>query len=203
MATRDLPGVFVGEYMAPAGDNAKRVAALLDSVWPVSTVPDLMHERWSKLVNNTMMNTVSGISGLRSAALLADAQARHLLIAIAAEALAVAGAEGHYFETIMGDYPIAEVYAGALGKSTIVDQGLADRSGLVSAEATTSMLQDVLRGRKTETDFFAGLIAYKGKAHGIPTPFCEAANIMAHKIETGVVDPAPRNISTVLRTVAR
>ena len=31
-AHRDLPGVYVGEYLAPAGDNAKRVASLLNSV---------------------------------------------------------------------------------------------------------------------------------------------------------------------------
>lgn len=200
-AHRDLPGVFVGEYLAPIGDNARRVAALLDSVWPAVPVDDLMHERWSKLVNNTMMNTVSGISGLRSAALLADADARRLLIAIAAEALAVAEAEGHPLETLMGDYPASEMYAGARGRSDVVDLGLAERSKLVSEGATTSMLQDVLRVRKTETDFFSGLIASKGKAHGIPTPFCEAANGMAHKVETRVVEPSASNIADVFRAV--
>jgi 2-dehydropantoate 2-reductase len=200
-SNRDLPGVFVGEYLAPVGDNARRIAALLDSVWPALPVDDLMHERWSKLVNNTMMNTVSGISGLRSAALLADADARRLLIAIAAEALAVAEAEGNPLETLMGDYPAEEMYAGARGQSDVVDLGLAERSKLVSEGATTSMLQDVLRVRKTETDFFSGLIASKGKAHGILTPFCEAANEMAHWVETRAAEPSAANIAEVFRAV--
>jgi len=200
-AHRDLPGVFVGEYLAPAGNNARRVAALLDSVWPAVPVNDLMHERWSKLVNNTMMNTVSGISGLRSAALLSDATARTLLISIGAEALQVAEAEGHPLGTLMGDYSAVEMYAGALGQSDVVNLGLAERSKLVSEGARTSMLQDVLRGRKTETDFFAGLIAGKGKAHGIATPFCEASNDMAHRIESRAVEPTPANIAEVLSTV--
>ena len=200
-ALRDLPGVFVGEYLAPAGNNARRVAALLDSVWRAVPVDDLMHERWSKLVTNTMLNTVSGISGMRSAAMLGDADARRLLIAIAAEALRVAEAEGHAVETVMGDYPASEIYAGAIGQSDVVDLGLAERSKLVGEGATTSMLQDVLRVRKTETDFFSGLIADKGKAHGIPTPFCEAANGMAHRVETRAVEPSPANIAEVFRTV--
>lgn len=196
----DLPGVFVGEYLAPVGENARRVAAILDTVWPAVPVDDLMHERWSKLVTNTMMNTVSGISGLRSAALLGDGDARRLMIAIAAEALRVAEAEGHALETVMGDYAASDIHAGAVGRSDAVDRGLDERSKLVSAGATTSMLQDVLRGRQTEADFFSGLIADKGKRHGIPTPFCEAATEMAHGVETKAVEPSPANIEEVFRT---
>jgi len=36
-----------------------------------------------------------------------------------------------------------------------------------------SMLQDVEAGRKTENAFFCGTICELGKAHGIPTPYCE------------------------------
>ena len=37
-------------------------------------------------------------------------------------------------------------------------------------EGKTSMLQDVLAGRKTEVDIFAGEIIRLGKLHEIPTP---------------------------------
>ncbi|QBF46043.1 ketopantoate reductase C-terminal domain-containing protein [Janibacter limosus] len=35
----------------------------------------------------------------------------------------------------------------------------------------TSMLQDVLAGRPTEVDLFAGRVVALGEQHGIPTPY--------------------------------
>jgi 2-dehydropantoate 2-reductase len=182
---RNLPGVYVGEYQNPAGENAHRVATLLHSVWPAVAVDDLMHERWSKLANNTMMNTVSAISGLRSKLALENPEARRLIVAIAAETLLVAESEGYPLETLMGDYSAADIFAGAQHRSNVVDEGLTSRATLVSESATTSMLQDVLRNRQTEADFFSGLIAKKGATHRIDTPFCRAATEIAHRVEAG------------------
>jgi 2-dehydropantoate 2-reductase len=199
-ANRDLPGVYVGEYQRPAGEKARRVAALLNSVWPAVAVDDLMHERWSKLANNTMMNTVSAISGLRSKLALGTPEARRLIMAIAAETLTVSEAEGYPLEMLMGDYSAADIFAGAEGRSDVVDEGLAGRAALVSESATTSMLQDVLRQRQTEVDFFSGLIAEKGAVHGIDTPFCRAATEVAHRVEAGHVASVD-NIAEVFRLV--
>ena len=38
-------------------------------------------------------------------------------------------------------------------------------------EGKTSMLQDILAGRKTEVDIFAGEIIQLGKKYGISTPY--------------------------------
>jgi 2-dehydropantoate 2-reductase len=35
----------------------------------------------------------------------------------------------------------------------------------------SSMLQDLSRGKKTEIDFINGAIVWKGRDHGIPTPY--------------------------------
>jgi 2-dehydropantoate 2-reductase len=199
-ANRAMPGAYVGEYLAPVGANAARVAGLLNSVWPAKAVDDLMHERWSKLAANTMINTVSAISGLRSAEALSTPSVRKLMIALAAESLRVAEAEGHPLETLLGDYSAADIYAGASGRSDVVDEGLAIRAALVSAGATTSMLQDVLRERQTEVDFFSGLIAEKGLAHGITTPFCVASTAMVHRVEAGLV-ASVANVDEIIRRV--
>jgi 2-dehydropantoate 2-reductase len=199
-SSREMPGVYVGEYLAPAGANATRVAGLLQSVWPAKAVDDLMHERWAKLAANVMINTVSAISGLRSADALSTPSVRKLMIALAAESLRVAEAEGHPLETLLGDYSAADIYAGAQGRSDVVDQGLAGRAALVSAGATTSMLQDVLRERETEVDYFSGLIASKGLAHGIETPFCVASTAMVHRVEASLA-AGVANVDEVFRLV--
>ncbi len=197
---RDLPGVYVGEYLAPVGEKARHVASLINSVWPALTVDDLMHERWSKLASNTMMNTVSAISGLRSSLALRSPDVRRLIVAIAAETVRVSAAEKHPLQTLMGDYSADDIFAAAEGRSTVVDEGLTKRAALVSESATTSMLQDVLRGRKTEVDYFTGLIAAKGATHGIETPFCNAATEIVHRVEAGLA-ASTENIADVFRLV--
>jgi ketopantoate reductase len=62
------------------------------------------------------------------------------------------------------------------------------------------MLQDVLRDRQTEVDFFSGLTADKGLAHGIPTPFCLASTAMVHRVEAGLA-ASVANVDEVIRLV--
>jgi ketopantoate reductase len=62
------------------------------------------------------------------------------------------------------------------------------------------MLQDVLRKRQTEVDFFSGLIARKGAAHTIETPFCVASTEMVHRIERGLAARLA-NVDEVFRLV--
>jgi len=194
-----MPGVYVGEYLAPAGEKARDVAAILDAVWPAEVIDDLMGQRWSKLAINTMMNSVSAITGLRSAPMLANHEARAALINLAAEVLRVAKAEGHPLESIMTDYPAEVVQEGAAERSNVMDRGLAERAKRVSLDAATSMLQDVLRKRQTEVDYFSGLISAKGRTHGLSTPYCDAMTELAHRIETGTLEPSPEVLLEVAR----
>ena len=194
-----LPGLYVGEYLRPPGAQARRVAALLEAVWPAEVIGDLMRERWTKLLTNTALNPVSGIGGLHSAAMLADAAARRAIVQIAAEVLRVAAAEGHPFERVMGDFSASEVLEGAAGRSDAFERGLAGRAARVSADAATSLLQDVLRGRRTEVDYFSGLVADKGRAHGVATPWCAAATSLVHEIERGQRRPAESNLRELER----
>ena len=198
-ATSALPGLYVGEYGAPAGEKARRVSAMLEHVWPSVAIDDLLHERWSKMVNNTMLNPVSAVSGMRSAALLADADARRIAVRLAAETMRVAEAEGHPLARIMGDYDAADVYAGAAGESDAVDRGLAGRAAAVGANAMTSMYQDVQRGRRTEVDYFSGLVAQKGASHGIATPYCVAMTELVHRVEAGALTPGVESLREAYR----
>jgi 2-dehydropantoate 2-reductase len=200
-ASADLPGVYVGAYAPPARERVSEVASIVNAAWPAVPIDDLLHERWSKMVNNTMINSVSGVSGLPSAKALAHPEARFVQIALAAEVLRVAEAEGHPIEMVMGDYSAQDMYDGALGKSEVVFKGLAQRAALVGPEAKTSMLQDVLRGRRTEIDYFAGLVAHKGRQHGLATPYCSAITELIHQIEKGMVSPSPEALSEVRRLV--
>ncbi|MDE2837827.1 MAG: ketopantoate reductase family protein [Chloroflexota bacterium] len=192
-----MPGVYVGEYGAPAGERARRVADVLANVWPAEPVDDLLHERWSKMVNNTMLNPVSAVGGMRSAELLANADARRIAVRLAAETMRVAEAEGHPLARIMGDYDAVDVYANAAGESDVVERGLEARGAQVPPGAMTSMYQDVRRGRKTEVDYFSGIVSQKGASHGIATPYCDAITALVHRVESGDLTPSPESLRLV------
>ncbi len=197
----DLPGVYVGEYMRPAGEKAREVAGIINDVWTAKPIDNLTYERWSKLANNTMMNPVSGISRLRSKLALGNADSCYIQVHLAAEVLRVAEAEGYKLTKILGDYTSEEVYANAEGRDKSVERRLAERATRVSDDATTSLLQDVMRGRKSEIDYFSGLVAKKGAAHGIPTPYCEAVTDIVHRIESGALKPSPAALKEVYKLV--
>ena len=47
----------------------------------------------------------------------------------------------------------------------------------------TSMLQDVLAERKTEVDYFSGVVIRMGKEEGVPTPWNDRLYLLIKSIE--------------------
>jgi 2-dehydropantoate 2-reductase len=191
------PGVIMGEYLRPAGPKTEELRGIMDAVWPAVTSDNLMLERWTKLITNCMVNVTAGISGLRSAALLANPLARDIIVGLAAEALHVAHADGYDVEHVMGVYSPEQVHACAVGASTEVQDDLAVRATRIKSEAATSLLQDVLRGRLTEVEYFNGLIARKGSENGVTTPLSTAVTDLMHQVERGEVASAPESMDSL------
>ena len=54
-----------------------------------------------------------------------------------------------------------------------------------------SLLQDVIKGRRTEVDFLNGYAVKKGKELGVHTPMNEAIVDLMKKLENGEVSPDP------------
>ena len=183
------PGVLVGEYAGAMTEKASEVAGYLDSVWPSQITGDLMKMRWTKLNTSAMVNSVSGVTGLRSAALLSSPEARSLMIQIAAEVVRVAEANGHAIERVLGACTPEQVVDSAEGRSDSMDKQLTEMAKNVSPTAATSLLQDLWRGRKTEVDHFNGLVVRKGRERNVNTPANEAVLHLLHDIEAGSVKP--------------
>ena len=55
-------------------------------------------------------------------------------------------------------------------------------------ESYPSMRQDMVTGRKTEVDMFAGTVIRLGKKYGIPTPVNEKYARMIHDMEAQLPD---------------
>jgi 2-dehydropantoate 2-reductase len=141
-----------------AGGDASRLPAIRDTLassgQPVRISDDIQRERWRKLIWNAGFNTVSAISGLGPAELLAKPDTRALIANLMREVVSVARALGVELRDADVDEQIVWTEgAGAIRTSTMVDRE---------------------RGRAMEVDAIVGVVVRQGRAHGVPTPYSEA-----------------------------
>ncbi len=111
--------------------------------------PDAM--LWTKLAVNAAINPLTAIHGIPNGALLRDHSLMETALAAGLETLAVAAAQGIAIE----------------------HEGFGDGLRSVcthTARNTSSMLQDVRAGKRTEIDQINGAVCSKGRELGIPTP---------------------------------
>src|SRR5690606_37284879 len=73
--------------------------------------------------------------------------------------------------------------------------------GFVLPETKTTVLQDWMKGRRSEVDDINGNVVRLGAAHGIPTPVNRAVVQVAHRIEAGELSPRPDNLEILLAAV--
>jgi 2-dehydropantoate 2-reductase len=193
-------GFKIGEQDGRDTPRARALAELMNHVAPARVTTNLWGERWSKLALNCMLNPLAGLSGLGTAEARIDSDARRIAIRLGAEVIQVGRALGHEVEPILGISPQRYLDA-AQGR------GLAEVEADVSRDARSrgggrpSMLQDVMRGRRTEIDYLNGYVVDQGKAAGVATPFNEAVVRLFH--EHGVrLTPDRRNLDPLLRLLS-
>ena len=108
-------------------------------------------ELWTKMIINCAYNAISALGRAKYARLVQNSWARGLMMRVTAEALAVARAAGvHLAEPKMVEdvLQIAETMSGA----------------------TSSMAQDIARGRRTEIDSLNGYLVRRGEELGVAVP---------------------------------
>jgi 2-dehydropantoate 2-reductase len=155
-------GMYNGRVLGPVRDAARlltkcgfetKVSKYIDSVV------------WSKLIINTGINALTGITRLKNGMLIKHDGAREILRSSVQEAMRIVKRKRI---RLTYDDPIQKVEG--VCKST--------------AANVSSMLQDVLSSRRTEIDYINGVITRQGKALGIPTPVNEVLVNLIKTIES-------------------
>jgi len=117
----------------------------------VKVVDDAESLVWGKLVVSAAINPLTALLRIKNGELLERPSVRALMGELACEAAAVAEALG-----------VALLFRGP--------ERAAEEVARRTAENTSSMLQDVLRGAPTEIDVINGAVVHWGEKKNVPTP---------------------------------
>ena len=166
-------GFKIGEHDGRDTPRARELAALVSAVAEAKVTTNLWGERWSKLAINCMANPLSGLTGLGTLDVRTIPEIAAIGVHLGAEAIAVGRAVGHEVEPIYGipAQRYVDAYAG---------HGLAELLAEIAAIARArgggqpSLLQDVIKRRRTEIDHLNGYVCREGASRGVKTPFNDA-----------------------------
>ena len=180
------PVFKIGEMHGRVTPRAERLAALLDRVDRAVVTTDLWRERWEKLCANTMTTGLSGLTGLTLREVYTRDDTRAIAIRLGAEALAVGAALGFeppsLFGVPSGIWQAAA--AGDAGARVRAMEALRAQAATMTEGGRSGTLQDLLKKRPTEVEFFNGFIAREGDRIGLPVP--------AHAIMAAMIREAER-----------
>src|SRR5262245_36142130 len=195
-------GFKIGEHDGSDSRRARDLARILSDVAPAKVTTNLWGERWSKLTVNCMANPLAGLSGYGSAEVRTEPTPRRIAIHIAAEVIAVGRAAGHEVEPIYGIDPQRFVDAAAGRGLEAVEADMAAGAKFLSG-GRPSLLQDVLKGRRTEIDYLNGYVAEQGRQRGVKTPVNDAVVDLIHRHGVGKLRPDPKNLEPLLTVLPR
>jgi 2-dehydropantoate 2-reductase len=88
-------------------------------------------------------------------------------------------------------------------------RGLAEVEADVAAEGARrgggrpSLLQDVMRGRRTEIDYLNGYVCEQGRHRGVKTPVNDAIVETVRSYGVGQLKPDPKNLAPILKVLPK
>jgi 2-dehydropantoate 2-reductase len=198
----------VGELNGMTTPRVERVAEMLQAVGPTDITTNIWGARWAKLMVNCMFNSTAGLIGPDLQFLSEEQKELAMLIrvTIGTEVVRTAKALGIEMNPLSFPNTTAEQFAGAATRNAVdeLKENLMnrDRQRELSSEELErlgapprpSLLQDVIKGRRTEIDQLNGFIVRKGKELGLPTPMNEAIVGLFARFESGDSKPSPSHL---------
>jgi 2-dehydropantoate 2-reductase len=156
---------IIGRMNQQIDDDLSQIANLLSEAGIETKVSsDVEGTIWSKLIINAAINPLTAITRLKNGQLLESEETRRLLDLVAEESgeiVKLAGISLVYSEIKSKVYDVCEA----------------------TAQNTSSMLQDILRGRRTEIDAINGAIVKKAKDLNINAPVNEMLTCLVKTLE--------------------
>ena len=157
----------IGEPSGIESTRAHAISDMLGAVGPTKVTPNLWGNRWAKLATNSMANPICALTGLGSAGSRDTPGVVDVTIKIGAEVVRVGSGLGVSVEPI-NNIP-SQQYVDATEDATALEDlksQLAEGARELG-DGRPSMLQDVIKGRRTEIEYLDGYVARRGREVGV------------------------------------
>jgi len=188
------PTFALGEMNGMITPRVQELVKVLAPVGPTRATANLWGERWAKLIVNSMANAIAGITGMGSAEMRSNADVFAITLKIAGEALTVAETLGVQVEPV-GGIP-AQTYLDAVhGVGTEELRAQWTERGRALGAGRPSLLQDMMKGRRTEVDYLNGYVVRKGRELGVPVPMNETVVEVTKRMEAGELKQGRANLT--------
>ncbi len=175
---------YLGELDGSRSERAERLAAAFNGAGMKAEVPaSILSAEWSKLCQIVPAALLSSASRLEYYRVCKSRDLAELFVEITHECAAVAAACGVRVEDYQG-FPIRSIVDASREEAveTILTRGAnLERSGQTSVRI--SMLQDILKGRKTEIEETAGYVVRRAREQGIAVPDVEFGYRLVRGVE--------------------
>jgi len=183
---------WIGLGPVPGGSSARlaEMQALLAPVGKVDIKPNILAAKWMKLIVNAMCLGPFAMVGLPLADAVKVPGMRDLIVEIGEEAMRVGLDLGHAIEPIFG--LTAEELAQSNRPSEKLFDTLAAHVG--PGRSRNTSLQDLLKGRMSETDLINGLVVRESEKRGYSAPANARVNALVKRIEAGELKPGVDNM---------
>jgi 2-dehydropantoate 2-reductase len=151
---------LVGEIDSHLTSRAIDLARMLDGAGiPTKPSGNIMREIWHKALYNIALNPLSAIFQVTYGQIADNPDTRWLISEMISEAFLVAEAAGVDLGMDSPDEYLEILW---------------NRKLPPTRDHRSSMLQDIVRGKRTEIDYINGMVVGLGREYGIPTPYNNA-----------------------------
>ena len=192
---KDRSWFAVGSMTQHTAHRAAEIASLLSHAGTVEVVDDIRAAKWMKLVSNATTLVTTAILGAPMLDAAATPAMRELMIRSGLEALEAGRLQGLPVRPIFG---LSQ--ADVDGASNLVEMLLDTLlENFVIPTTKTTILQDWMKGRRSEVDDINGRVARVLQQHDKAAPVNSAVVDIAQRIERGEIEPGPQNLALLLK----
>lgn len=193
--TNQRTWIGLGVVSPRAEPRLAEVKALLGHVGRTEIKADILSAKWTKLVINAMCLAPCAMVGLTVLDAIELPGMRDLIVRIGDEAMRAGADMGHPLEPIFG--LTADDLAGANSPAQkLFDKLVAD---IGPGRGRNTILQDLLKGRASETGMINGRVVEESVPRGRPAPANAAIAEVTRRIEAGALKPSPDNLALALK----
>ncbi|MBN2504683.1 MAG: 2-dehydropantoate 2-reductase [Bacilli bacterium] len=174
-------------------DKISTIRDLLSIMGNVTVEPNFIGARWAKLLVNSAFSGLSAILGETFGAIAKNRKSRLIAQKIMKECIDVAKVANIKIEPIQGKDVVK-----LLDYKSRVKQQLSFMIIPIAMkkhkDLKSSMLQDLLKGKKCEIEAINGVVSAYGRRHSWPTPFNDRIVEVVREIESGERKPSWKNL---------